>query len=408
MGSSVRIRDACPALGANEGMAYNGAHDMETTSCLPHRKVTRRGLLMRVCSVRPREHAGGGRRGRQSGHGRKAARAMHDFLLGCHAPALAVWLTFPSVLGPKTAKKHVDSFLGRLERRLRHKFGVVVKMELQARLAPEFCLLVWGVTPEEMPEDMAAELWKKSIKAEGRIRIDTSSDWAKLAGYVSKEIAVRDYQVFIGGKPSARMDDAGYTDDLSKEHKTNEFFPLPAMPYRMIHQYREWETYTGHYWWKRGLEFIPRYRELETYVPADTVAPFQHAVNAHRVRFFVGAGDGFSIKGGDAARAAAALSPALMYADERDSPKPDSPKPADMHPAAGQSPLCIPLSGGPCNDGISRNPASCAQATHANSRHHVGYYGIGAGGGENMRQFPQARHYWPRSPAGRHSAPGSP
>lgn len=367
---------------------------MEPANCLPHRKITRRGLLTRVGAVQPREHAGGGKRGRQIGHGAKAARAMHNFLLACRKPEFSIWLTFPSVLGPKIAKKHIDSFLGRLERALKHKFGVVVKMEIQARLAPEFCLLVWGATPEEITEEIAVTLWEKTIKAQGRIRIDTSFDWGKLSSYVSKKIVVRDRQVFIGNKPGVRVGDAGDTDDLSKEHKTNEFFPFltPVVPSRILGQYREWVSYTGHYWWKRHRELIPQYQELEAWVPAGAVAAFRQEVNARRVNFFVGADDGFSIKGDKAVRAAAAISPALLYADERDSIKVNSPKGTDRHApvALGDCtrPLYIPLSERNHNEHVLDNPVASVQAAHAHRHNPIGYHGIKANGGEKARQAP--------------------
>lgn len=273
------------------------------------RTVIQRGAYVRICGWEPRRHSGGGKRGAQHGHNQRCERRLKKYLMGCKQPDMVIWLTYPDIRGPIGVKKHIDAFLGRLERRIGYKLGALTKMELQKRLSPELGILIWNPGESDIGMELVCSLWHDTTKAEGRVIVEHPRSWLGLANYISKRIEVTESEIIRGAEriPFSQLKEGADSNLVIRahNHEIPEQINLPfSNPYlssiESIQAKEEWIAYTGRFYWKHGEAFIPVYDEKVTEINSEQAAIIRRRINSKRKEHFVGNYDPMSLLGADA------------------------------------------------------------------------------------------------------------
>lgn len=136
------------------------------------------------------------KRGIVKGFSRKSRLRMLRLLASVNRDApgpslpLFVTLTYPAAFpSPRESKRHLDAF----GKRLRRKYGpaaAVWRLELQARGAPHFHLLVFNV--KFIPYRWVAQAWSEIVKSGDQAHQDAGTEvrrarsWKEASAYVSK------------------------------------------------------------------------------------------------------------------------------------------------------------------------------------------------------------------------------
>jgi len=278
----------------------------------------------------------GGRRGRQCGHGPRAANRMCKFMLGCRPPPIVAWLTSLEPLGPSTVKKRLKVFLKRLEKHLGHPIAALAKLEPQGRLACEVGTVFWLAEPAALMETPFNELWTATIEGAGRVVVEPVRDWNRLASYLSKTVTVGSQDIFVGHRnypilskeyiteasvpgvhtsPVASSASGGSATSDSVDASVPPLSPVPDSVGIPAAIHCAWADYAGHYSVRHRPSLIPRHPRVTAVVSDETAAELRAAVNKKRRDFFIGSDDGFTVRGTDVEAALVTL-PALQYASE--------------------------------------------------------------------------------------------
>ena len=150
------------------------------------------------------QHAGGGKRGRQRGHGYRSELRLYNKLCTFLPCRKIIWLTYSDVRGPEDCHKHLKSFFGRLQRHFEIPMGAIARMEAQRRLSPDLCMLIWYEPFDlDINGELVASLWSKTSKQDSRVKVENYKNWLALIRYVAKRMELRDDGILIGSKLSS-------------------------------------------------------------------------------------------------------------------------------------------------------------------------------------------------------------
>ncbi len=272
------------------------------------RTVITQGCVMTILAAKSKHRAGGGKRGAQKGHTRRSELRLHNRLLTFIPADQVIWLTYPQIRGPIGVGKDAKAFIGKLERRLGHKVGAVIKMETQERLSPELGILIWNLDRAYLDTGMVEKIWSETIRTLGKVRVESVRDWNRLAPYISKQVVVTETEIVIGSKrlPFTKPESSD-SNFIKRAHnpripeQNNTPFSNPYLDSMESAQARrEWVSYSGRFHWKHRDKLIPRHDKMIMQVSEKDLAPIRGRINSKRTLHFVGTNDSMTLRGDDA------------------------------------------------------------------------------------------------------------
>ena len=269
------------------------------------RTVVRQGALVKILRAEPKKYAGGGKRKAQHGHTKRSERTLYTFLLTCRPAKYVAWLTFPHIQGPGKVEAQARSFLKRIEKHTDVLMPALIKMEIQRRLAPELGIVLWPPAQVQLNENELEDFWGKTIKAQGRVRLEQPRDWYKLASYLSKQVLITDLYVVVGSKKQGFIEPAD-SDFIKRAHKDTKSsikylvkrahkdtkssikylgpeYMGQRGAFRQVKE--EWIDYKGRFNWKYRRSSIPLYPKIMYSVPDGLVAPIRSEINDARAQY---------------------------------------------------------------------------------------------------------------------------